>query len=452
MKKIAHSDKKKQKEFLGFFTRYPNPGKTKTRLIPVLGPEGAANLHRQMTVHAVIRLRQLLIARDITLDIYHEGGTSEQMARWLGPDLRYLPQTGIDLGDRMINYCRHAFDIDADSVVMVGSDVPGISSDLLGEAFDSLQKFDVVIGPAKDGGYYLIGLKKPLNETFKDIEWGGPDVFEQTQIKIAEAGSTLKILPALADVDCPEDMNVWEQERISAESSYPLSVIIPTLNEAGNIAMVISDVRREDAVEIIVTDGGSNDGTADIAKEYGARVVHSEPGRARQMNNGIKTASGNNLLFLHADTRLPKGFTQQINTALSVSGVAAGAFELQYDKKSPGLSRIERLANWRSRTFQMPYGDQGIFSTANNMQLVGGFPELPIMEDFELMKRLKRIGRIEIVPEFVTTSSRRQEKIGLLKSTLINQVVIAAYLTGISPDRIARWYGEVIQFNNNTVY
>lgn len=89
----------------------------------------------------------------------------------------------------------------------------------------------------------------------------------------------------------------------------------------------------------------------------------------------------------------------------------------------------------------MPYGDQGIFTTSSTIRRAGGYPELPIMEDFELMRRLKKIGRIKIVPEYVTTSSRRQEKIGLLKSTLINQVVIAAYLAGISPERIARWYG-----------
>lgn len=244
------------------------------------------------------------------------------------PDLQFLPQSGTDLGDRMINYYRHAFSIGADSVVIVGSDVPGISTDLLGEAFDSLRKSDVVIGPAKDGGYYLIGLKKPLDSIFQNIEWGGPDVFEQTKIKIASSGATLKILPTLADVDRPEDIDTWEQVRISAESSYPLSVIIPTLNEAGNIAMAISDVRREDAVEIIVADGGSNDGTAEIANEYGALVVHSEPGRAQQMNKGIEAASGKYLLFLHADTRLPKNIKEHISTALSASGVAAGAFEL----------------------------------------------------------------------------------------------------------------------------
>ncbi len=158
------------------------------------------------------------------------------------------------------------------------------------------------------------------------------------------------------------------------------------------------------------------------------------------MNRGAAAALGSVLVFLHADTRLPHHFDLYLCEALSCPTVVAGAFELRIDAPTPSLCWIERMANWRSRRLHMPYGDQAIFVRAGLFHSMGGFPELPIMEDFELMRRLRRNGHIEIVREPVLTSARRWMETGTVRTTLANQLAIAAYLMGMPPVHIARWY------------
>ncbi|WP_066378527.1 TIGR04283 family arsenosugar biosynthesis glycosyltransferase [Anabaena sp. CA = ATCC 33047] len=222
----------------------------------------------------------------------------------------------------------------------------------------------------------------------------------------------------------------------------PISVIIPTLNEAANITAVINTINPRINTEIIVVDGGSQDETVALAQSLGVKVISSSPGRAVQMNAGATVANGEILLFLHADTRLPMGFDEMIASALQQPQVVAGAFELRIDAALGGLRWVEKGVNWRSRLLQMPYGDQAIFITKSIFEKIGGFPELPIMEDFELIRRLQRIGKITIIPVPVVTSARRWIKKGVFKTTLINQIVIIAYLLGVKPERIRQWYRQ----------
>ncbi len=219
-----------------------------------------------------------------------------------------------------------------------------------------------------------------------------------------------------------------------------ISIIIPTLNEVGNIKEAIAITQPSTNVEVIVVDGGSQDDTVAIAQSLGVKVILSSPGRAAQMNAGAVAASGDILLFLHADTRLPIGFDDMIRIALQQSGTVAGAFKLRIDASLLSLRWVEWGVNARSHFWQMPYGDQAFFLTREVFQQIGGFPELPIMEDFELMRRLKSIGRIVIIPTPVITSARRWLQKGVFKTTLLNQIVIIAYLLGVSPERIRRWY------------
>jgi len=231
-----------------------------------------------------------------------------------------------------------------------------------------------------------------------------------------------------------------------------ISIIIPVLNEAGNIKEAISTTafstkcyanattQPSTNIEVIVVDAGSEDGTVQIAQSLGVKVISSSPGRAAQMNAGAVAASGEILLFLHADTRLPAGFDEMIRTALQQPGTVAGAFKLRIDASLLSLRWVEWGVNVRSHFYQMPYGDQAIFLTKEVLNKIGSFPELPIMEDFELMRRLKRIGRIVIIPTPVVTSARRWLQKGVFKTTLLNQIVIIAYLLGVSPERIRSWY------------
>ena len=158
------------------------------------------------------------------------------------------------------------------------------------------------------------------------------------------------------------------------------------------------------------------------------------------MNIGAQAAAGDILLFLHADTQLPENFEKSIRYAITRDGFAAGAFRLHINSESLGLRFIELVANWRSRYLQTPYGDQGIFVTKNLFQKIGGYADMVIMEDFELIRRLKRKGKIIILNQSVTTSPRRWHNLGIFKTWLLNQMIAVGYMLGYSPERLAQWY------------
>jgi rSAM/selenodomain-associated transferase 2/rSAM/selenodomain-associated transferase 1 len=422
------------------FTRYPEPGKTKTRLIPTLGPDGAADLHRRMTEHAVSWVRRLVRARRIDLEIRFEGGSASRIAQWLGDDLRCTPQPHGDLGRRMFQAFRQAFDGGVDRVVMIGTDCPALDERLTLQAFELLDRNDLVLGPADDGGYYLIGLRRPVRSLFEDMPWGTGRVLGETLRKADKLRLKVALLRQLPDVDRPEDLRHWQgvaASRAAAQPSARLSVVIPTLNEAANIEGTLANVGEAPDVEVIVVDAHSRDGTAELARAHGARVVTCPPGRGRQMNLGASAATGEILLFLHADTRLPDGFDRHVRRLLAVPGAVAGAFELAIDGSQPSLRVIVRLANWRSRRLHMPYGDQAIFIRADTFRRVGGYPDLPVMEDYELVRRVRRLGRIVIAPAAATTSARRWRALGVWRTTLLNQITIILYNLGFSPTRFA---------------
>lgn len=217
-----------------------------------------------------------------------------------------------------------------------------------------------------------------------------------------------------------------------------ISIIIPTLNEEENIAACLASTQNGFNAERIVVDGGSRDRTVEIALACGARAITSPAGRARQMNAGTEAASGDLFIFLHADTRLPEEFDGCVREILARPAIAAGAFEFRLDMSSRGLQIIERVANRRSRRLQMPYGDQAIFIRSALFREIGGFPDMPIMEDFGFIRRLQKKGYIQTAPYPALTSARRWRGLGLWKTTLINELVVVAYYLGISPARIHR--------------
>ena len=218
-----------------------------------------------------------------------------------------------------------------------------------------------------------------------------------------------------------------------------LSVVIPTFNEEETIAHTLGRVREGNVWEVIVVDGQSTDRTREIARAHGATVVESPRGRGRQLTAGASIATGDTLLFLHADTSLPSGFADDVSRALDQPGVCAGAFRLLIDAPGRSFRLIEKLVHFRSRVRQMPYGDQAIFVPASVFQEAGGFPDLPIMEDYALIRRLRRMGRIEIAPAAVVTSARRWIKHGVWRTTLCNQACLLAHWLGVPAARIARW-------------
>jgi rSAM/selenodomain-associated transferase 1 len=193
------------------FTRYPEAGAAKTRLIPLLGPEKAAELHRRLTEHTLAQVRRLTEHSPVSIEVRYTGGGREEMRKWLGTDFPVRNQGCGDLGARITRAFHDAFQEGRERVVLIGSDCPGLSADLILSALDDLSERDVVVGPAADGGYYLIGLRREVRDLFRDIPWGTDRVLAETLKRIDALGLSKSVLDQKNDVDRPEDLHVWEQ-------------------------------------------------------------------------------------------------------------------------------------------------------------------------------------------------------------------------------------------------
>ncbi len=219
-----------------------------------------------------------------------------------------------------------------------------------------------------------------------------------------------------------------------------ISVIIPTLNEEGCICGCIEGILAEGPdAEIIVIDGGSADSTVERAMRYGVTVVHSEKGRGLQMNRGALSARGDILLFLHADTRLERGWSREIRAVLRGCSIAGGAFTFRIDEDGRHWRLIELWVKARCAIFNLPYGDQGIFLRRETFGMIGGYREIPLMEDVEFVERLKKSGRIVILPKRAYTSARRWKK-GWIRVSLFNQCIMMLYRLGVDPEKLAELY------------
>ena len=193
-------------EKLIVFTRYPEPGKAKTRLIPVLGKAGAANLHRLMAQKAIARALSLQNSRRLSVEIHYTGGSQQLMQDWLGTDIIYQNQMDGDLGAKMTAAFQQSFNSGVDKAAIIGTDCPTLKAEIMAQAFDKLSQHDLVLGPAKDGGYYLIGLCRAIPELFNGINWGTSEVFAATRAIAQNLNLNIAYLPTLADIDLPEDL------------------------------------------------------------------------------------------------------------------------------------------------------------------------------------------------------------------------------------------------------
>lgn len=227
-----------------------------------------------------------------------------------------------------------------------------------------------------------------------------------------------------------------------------VSVVIPTLNEAAEIVGCIASARKAGASEIIVVDGGSNDQTPLLASDHADLIIHSSPGRAAQQNCGSDAATGECMLFLHADSRLAAGCIEQIIAAHATSRTKAfcGGFRQRIDAHGVRYRLLERGNAARIRWAGTAYGDQGIFVSRHWFSSVGGFPEWPIMEDVELMRRLASSRQREsgsppiLLPGPIQISPRRWEKNGIAQQTFRNWMMLTAWYCGASPEYLAKFY------------
>ena len=223
------------------------------------------------------------------------------------------------------------------------------------------------------------------------------------------------------------------------------SIIMPVLNEAATLDSQLAHLRSQCTshdCELFIVDGGSSDNTVSIAERYG-RIIHAPRGRASQMNAGARAASGDVLLFLHADTILPDTAFNAIEQALASPHVVGGAFRLCFNCNSWPYRLVAFTTNLRSQVYTLLTGDQAYFIRTSSFQKVGGYPDQPLMEDLEIITNLRKTGKVVLLPQYVTTSARRHEKIGLWRSVLFMWYLRTLYKFGVSPTQLQHMYLDV---------
>lgn len=417
------------KPLLVVYAKAPVPGHVKTRLIPKLGAEGAAQLHRRLVRDTLALAGSLSHRFDIELH------TDVPTQEWPGPHARRLQSPG-DLGAKLYATLREGLEAGRPFMLVIGSDSPTLPPEYLLElaAMDA----DAVLGPARDGGYYAIGCRKVHPDMFAGVPWSTAETLQCTRQSLERCGFTIGLGCEWFDIDEPEDLALLE----GAPRPW-LSVVIPALNEGGAIGRTLEAVfALGGESEVIVVDGQSDDDTAAIAQGHGATVLVSARGRGRQLQLGAAHASGEVLWFVHADTIPPPDAAACIRDALADPHVAGGNFDLLFDGGTSAARALTRIYP-HLRKLRLCYGDSGIFVRRSIYEAAGGFQPYPIFEDLDLIQRIRRHGRFLHLPSRITTSSRRFEgrsfPLVFTKWTCMQLL----YWAGVHPEVLGRWYAPV---------
>lgn len=434
------------------FTKEPIEGKTKTRLLPRFSAKTCVDLHcamlQDLASEAAKTEADLCIA-------YAASDEPKRLKSIFGPGACYFPQEGEGLGERMEKALARCFAMGYRKAILTGTDIPELSAEVALEAFTALDKTDLVFGPTGDGGYYLVGSKKPCSPVFRVSAYSTPTVLEETLALAKEAGLSFSIGRTLWDLDTPEDFAELI-DRIPASAALKdrnitdlalslakVSVIIPTYNEEKTMPALLQELKKlQGPHQVIFADGGSSDSTRALAgDEYDFLDVPK--GRANQMNAGAAASDGEILFFLHADSRLAEKPLEELRAVLA--GSRAGCFGIAFDTDDL-LMRICAAGSNRRAAKGIPFGDQGIFLTRRLFEELGGFPSIPIMEDYQLSLSMKEKGIITPLTEHrITTSARRFPRgiIPKLKVMAKMHWLRRLYRKGTDPEILSRMYRDI---------
>jgi uncharacterized protein len=440
------------------FAKPPVAGEVKTRLIPRLGRSGAAELATAFLQDTWASVSALPWARSVI------ASTDEILPECLpGPKEIWLQGSG-DLGERLVNVFGRALR-DHPFAIAIGADSPGLPARFLERARDSLTRVDAVIGPSEDGGFYLLGLRTCPPNLLSEISWSAASTCEETIGKLKGSGLTVDILDSWFDIDTAEDLeklnglisanqiqaprtkDFLEAHAAACKSaqSFSYSVIIPTLNEREYLPQAIAGLEKQQGIrEVLVVDGGSTDGTREwLNAQNFARLVDGPAGKGNQINAGARAASGEVLVFLHADCELQPDARQRIASALESQEVAGGCFEVCFTAERPrSLAMVAAGINFRTRLTRAATGDQGIFVRRQLFEQVGGCPDWPLFEDVELVRRIKKTGKFAVLRSRLRVSPRRHLARGVFRTVMLIYVLRVGFWLGISPFTLKSWFDD----------
>lgn len=436
------------------FTRVPEAGKTKTRMIPYYTEEQCKALHEAFLNDIGETVQQT--SYDVIVS--YTGKDPSFLKQVFGSDAKYIEQTGDNLGDRMKNAIAWALDYGYDKVVLFGTDVPELRAESIDAAFSLLDSSDVVLGPTEDGGYYLIGMKELCEEAFDIKKYGTDSVLSETMKPITESGKQVHLIDSYYDLDEPLDIQGYRERmredkklqvsntgKFISENSK-VSIIVPIYNESKTIESMMSQLSPyRSEIEIIFVDGGSTDDTLDkIGEQF--KLIKTEKGKGHQMNEGAKVSTGDILFFLHCDSEIPPNIIEEIRSCMVSNQY--GCFGIGFHSKNFFMHTNKIISNHRAFTRGIPFGDQGIFIDRKLFFDMGMFPELPLMEDYEFARNLKNKG---IMPGKtngrIYTSCRRYGvgTIDILRAEYKAWNLRCKYRKGISIDELSSEYRDVRQ-------
>jgi len=387
---------------------------------------------------------------------YTPEGKEGILSSLFGENVVYFPQEGEGLGERMHYAINKVLQNGYQACVLIGTDVPEIWSEHLLNAFGMLDGNDVVFGPTMDGGYYLVGMKKPCREVFEKQTYGHGNVLDQTIGRLREKQLKVCCIEKLYDMDTREDLQGYRErmrQNLKLQKTETgkylmrtsrISVIIPVYNEEKTIVQVQEQLRHyQSQCEILFVDGGSADRTLELI-DPGFRVIRSKKGRASQMNAGAQESHGDVLFFLHCDSELPERFLAQIRYVMK--DYRAGCFGIAFHSRNFFMWTCRVISNRRVKDRKVMFGDQGIFIDRELFFEVGMFPELPIMEDYQFSLTLKEKGiKLGIAKQRIYTSDRRFPKGVIPKLQVMWKMnrLRKMYRDGTAIDEIARLYRDV---------